>query len=191
MINRQTQSKELNDFTHAITNDETFHGLTYSNLQLYSQTMSEAVDPDCLIQPQLLSSYWPGGIPGLEGNTFATNALVDPTKNKIDVPEARRQLLGLNLSKRALRRWNDFTADLAVHHGIVRPDGGDDVMETFCSFAQVPLAAVVLSRVEKHRAIKPNEPIAHLYFPTLTLDARRPLKALQAAQLAVIAETEI
>ena len=176
-------SPEISEFKEAIFNQQMYHGIDYSNLQMYGLHIDETVDYNCLIEPVILMSYWPGGAPNAGHEEIDESILAPAAAQEWALFNDRKSTAGLELSRRAMRRYASFNADLVVKHHINRPPGSDIALDMFCALSNVPAAAIVISRVEKHASIKTNEAIAALYFPTLAQDPRIPLKALKAAQL--------
>jgi hypothetical protein len=169
----------------SLLSDRPYNDVLYSNLQLYSEDINEAIDPDCIIKPQIFSSYWPGGIPEA-GNTFATliingSTLPDPTRS---IATNREQILGLKLSRRACRRWSDFR----LQSGLPSSYDVDDTLPSICAIKEIPLGAVLISEVVEHRKIKAGRRVASLYFPTIVHSPAISLESLQKAQQDTIAE---
>jgi hypothetical protein len=187
-------SSELLQATHSMVFGEPYNGIIYSNLQLYSNSgestdLSDSLDPDCRIKPEVVASYWPGDIPGTQ-NTFASFYL-DPEaagdNPRVHVAELRQQLLGLQLSKTALRRYatSRANADLESDPRV------DAITESVCQMRGAPAAAVILSRVLTHKTIRPGDQVAQLYFPSFVSNPRVALDAFRAAQQRVIDEEQL
>lgn len=169
-----------------------FHGIGYSNLQLYGGEFDEAVDPHCLVEREYVSTYWPGGIPEPNGKFSTMKFHRDEDKMPYGaIGEVRKQILGLQLSKRALRRWQDFRAHVTSQLGIETNEHTDLLVPDLCAQQEAPIGAILISRVERHNKIKTGRRIAHLYFPTVVSAPSFVLDILQAAQQKTIDEEQL
>ena len=173
----------------SILSGQPYRGVYYSNLQMYGPDFSEEIDPECQVQSTAVSTYWPGGLPERKQHLFGTYIMEKLTPNEAckQIAQKRTNLLSLQLSKRAIRRWEDFNGN----NGGRNSQTSDEMVSMACEISQVPYVSAVFSRVIRHRKIKTGQSVAHLYFPTMTKDPRFALAELQQAQKAAIDEEKL
>jgi hypothetical protein len=176
----------LTEFADAVFRVKPFNGIGYSSLQLYSETISDKVDAEALVEPEFLSSFWPGGIPGIN-SCFATICLNQSMNERIS--EVREVISSLKLSKSALRRWDDVSAPdrrADVEHRVTIPS--DEMIMNACTVSDLPFAAISLFRAVHHKFTGPGGRIALLHFPNAIKSPTFALEVVQQAQSEVIEE---
>jgi len=183
----------MKELTVGLFQTQIYKTVAYSNLQLYGNEISEVVDRECLIRPTSVSTYWPGGLPYLGETGFGT-FLLGQKANLTDyskIAQIRETVLGLELSKRALKRWDDVIAERSKQSGYGQRPETDYYLPLACEVSGVPLSALVLSEVIRHRKIKAGQTVAHLYFPSAIVNPKLALNDLKVAQRVTIAEEQI
>ncbi len=171
-----------------------YNGVSYANLQAYGTGLVETTDPEFLGKPYYCATYWPGRIPDMPASQFAA-VLIEPPENNQEnyarLSALREQVLGLKLSRRAVRRWHDSLPGLAEQIGYTPTAETDSAIPDICAAVAAPMSAVLLMEVIRHKKIKAGQSIASVYFPAIMHSPTVALEWLQAAQQGAIDEERL
>ncbi len=171
-----------------LLHDKPFPGVTYSNMLLSGDDVTDAYDSDHLSEPYRTSMYFPGGFvdDGIERNFITLLHANSEDNERIDsqlIQESRESLLGLAVGATALGRLPKQHIDTIVSMRHLSMMRGSNILkdhQAVLGRLALPIAVVSYRKVAVSEVIEQGSSIACLYYPA-ALHPKIALRQIQAA----------
>ncbi len=190
----------ITGLTTSLYEDQRFHDISYSNIQISGPGVNDTYDRNILIEPAHIASLWPGTVKAMGEYRKYFSGILDGYESDdpvIQHAEATKHqklmrdlILGGYIGEAALNRYDQNVPEEITDFLNKAGPLATTISTQMCVSHEAPSSVAIVSTVVLSEVITPGEKVAHLYYPS-SVHPKRSLTQLRGALKRMIKEDEV